>query len=79
MLKGSAFPVEAGLRDITTGTFELIKGVRAYEDTNVTIQPKNGGDAFPAVIHAGEDAEILNCESLTVNSGLCSLTRRTQA
>ena len=78
MLKGSAFPLEAGLNQLSTGTFDLVKGIRAYQDTIITITPTTGTPYTETVV-AGEDREILNCKTLEVTSGLCSLTRRTIA
>ena len=78
MLKGSAFPLEAGLNQLSTGSFELIKGIRAYEDSIVVVTSPNGS-AFTATIMAGEDREVYNCQSLAITSGLVSLCRRTVA
>ncbi len=78
MLKGSAFPLEAGLNQLSTGTFQLIRGVRCYEDATLTITPKNG-TVYTEDIIAGEDREIINALSVEIVSGLVSFTRNTSA
>ena len=78
MLKGSAFPLEAGLNQLSSGTFELVRGIRAYDDTIIVVTSPSGS-IFTATIVAGEDRELINCKTLEITSGLCSLTRRTVA
>ena len=78
MLKGSAFPLEAGMNRVSSGTYELVKGVRAYEESVIIVTSPNQ-HSFQATIAEGEDREIINAESVEVVSGLISLTRRTIA
>ena len=87
MLKGSAFPCIAGLNKVTSGTFELINGVRCYEDGSLDVKYKAIDTttgltiAGPVVVQefvAGEDMDLGdNVFSVDVAGGKFSLSNKT--
>ena len=80
MLKGSAFPMEPGMNKVDSGTYDKICGIRCYEEAEVAIVYENGSTGTETFA-PGEDMDLshLKVQSLTINSGLVSLTRRKTA
>ena len=78
MLKGSAFPLEPGRNKVTTGVFELVRGVRCYADGVLAITYLSGDTANEDFV-AGEDMELLQVASVSITSGTFSLASKALA
>ena len=79
MLKGSAFPYEFGLNKQLAGMFKEIRGIRVFEEVSLTLTFRDDSTKNEIFV-AGEDIELpSSVKSITINSGLISMTRKTLA